>query len=217
MKKTIILDAGHSLTDPGAVSGGTTESKEAIKIRDLLIPLLKQSFDVLAVPDNLDLVQSIKWVNTKCPNLEDGLALAIHLNAGGGTGAETYFYAGQEKSRVIAQTIIDTYCGLTSFRSRGAKSDATTSYGRLGWIRDVSAWSCLIELSFIDTPADLTKLQTEHDEIAFAIYSSLCAVYGIKPVTIPVIVTPPVNTQTQIIKEQIKVKLNELNALVNQL
>lgn len=183
MNKTIILDAGHSLSIPGALANHTAEAKEAIKIRDLLVPLLKQNFTVASVPDNLNLLDSINWVNKNYPSLNAGLALAIHLNVGGGraSGAETFYYADKERSRKIAQTIIDNYCRLTGFRNRGAKPDDRTRYRRLGWIRDTKPWSCIIECCFIDNPEDLKKLQADYQAIAQALYIAICAVYGIKP------------------------------------
>lgn len=182
MKRKIILNAGHSLSESGAAYHSTTESKEVIKIRDKLTPLLEQSFDVIVVPDDLNLIDSIKWVNERCDDIEDGLAFSIHLNAGGGFGAETLYYGGDENSRKIAQAIIDKYCGLTRFRNRGAKPDSGTRHGRLGWIRDVKPWSCLIECCFIDSLDDLKKLQQEYDEVAMALYVSICKAFNIKPV-----------------------------------
>ena len=183
MKKTIILNAGHNnAADCGAAANGTTEAAEAIKIRDKLIPLLKQNFEVILVPDELDLKQSIKWVNEQCKKLEDGLAFSIHLNAGGGTGAEIFYYANNEISQNIAKTIIDKYCDITGFRNRGAKADITTRWKRLGWIRDVNPWSCLIEVCFIDSIEDLKRLQNDYNKVAWAIYSGICSVYDIKPV-----------------------------------
>jgi len=183
MKKTIILNAGHNnAADCGAAANETTESAEAIKIRDKLIPLLKQNFEVALVPDELDLRQSIKWVNEQYKKLEDGLAFSIHLNAGGGTGAEIFYYANNETSQNIAKTIIDEYCEITGFRNRGAKADTTTRHGTLGWIRNVNPWSCLIETCFIDNIEDLKKLQNDYNKIAWAMYSGICAVYNIEPV-----------------------------------
>ncbi|MFA4941887.1 MAG: N-acetylmuramoyl-L-alanine amidase [Patescibacteria group bacterium] len=218
MKKIIILDAGHSLNDPGAVANNTTESQEAIKIRDKLIPLLENDFEVAMVPDDLNLIKSIEWVNNRYKNLDDGLALAIHLNAGGGYGAETLYFEGEEKSRKIAQTIIDKYCSLTRFRNRGAKPDTDTRHKRLGWIRDIKPWSCLIECCFVDNEEEVKKFQEEYNEIAWALYSAICEVYGIKP-TEPkknkIEPTQPVEESN--IKEQIKTKANELMDLIKQL
>ena len=56
MKKTIYLNAGHSLTDPGAVSQYGKESEFNRKIRnELLSELQRNNFQIKKVPDDLDL------------------------------------------------------------------------------------------------------------------------------------------------------------------
>ena len=183
MEKTIILNAGHSLTDPGACYNGSQEATEVRKIRDILLPLLEKQFKVLVVPDELGLSESIRWTNKQAPTLESGLAFSIHLNACGdcgATGAETYFYGSSTKSKDIAQKVIDRYCQVTGFKSRGAKSDTTTRFGSLGWIRNTSCWSCLIEACFIDNKNDLETLQQDYNKIAQGIYEGICSVYNIK-------------------------------------
>lgn len=183
MNKTIILNAGHNnAADCGAAANGTTEAKEAIKIRDKLAVLLKRNFNVVIVPDELDLRQSIAWVNSQYKTMNDGLALSIHLNAGGGHGAETFYFDNHEPSKNIAKTIVDKYCEITGFRNRGAKADATTRHGMLGWIRDTNTWSCLMECCFIDSIEDMKKLQSDYDGVAWALYLGVCEVYKIEPV-----------------------------------
>ena len=226
MNKTIILNAGHNnAADCGAAANGTTEAAEAIKIRDKLASLLEQNFKVVLVPDELDLRQSIKWVNDQYKKLENGLAFSIHLNAGGGTGSEIFYYADNEISQNIAKTIIDKYCEITGFRNRGAKADTTTRHKRLGWIRDTNTWSCLIEACFIDNIEDLKKLQNDYDKVAFAMYSGICDVYKIE--SNKVITEPQENTEEKIvvnpdlskeqIKQQIEVKLREIFELTKKL
>jgi N-acetylmuramoyl-L-alanine amidase len=225
MEKTIILNAGHNnAADCGAAANGTTEAAEVIKIRDKLASLLKQNFEVVLVPDELDLRQSIKWVNDQYKKLEDGLAFSIHLNAGGGTGAEIFYYADNEISQNIAKTIINKYCEITGFRNRGAKADITTRHKRLGWIRDTNTWSCLIEACFIDNIEDLKKLQSNYDKVAFAMYSGICVAYGIEsgsfeikkePVNMEQIIQPDVEKES--IKKQIGQKLSEIEELIKRL
>lgn len=184
MNKLIILNAGHSIKVSGATAYENTEAKEAMKIRDKLVPLLKQSFEVALVPDKLNLIQSIKWVKERYKKINDGLAFSIHLNAsdGRGYGAEALYYGGDEDSKKMARTIIDKYCEITGFRNRGVKPDTSTRHKRLAWIRDIKPWSCLIETCFIDNIEDLRKLQNNYDKVAWAMYSGICAVYSIEPV-----------------------------------
>ncbi|MFH0854331.1 MAG: N-acetylmuramoyl-L-alanine amidase [Candidatus Falkowbacteria bacterium] len=200
MKKTIILNAGHSINDPGAKTNITTEAQEAIKIRDKLVPLLKQNFEVVIVPDDLNLTDSIKWVNDRYSKLEDGLAFSVHLNAGGGHGAEIFYYEGSEESRRKAKIIIDKYCNLTSFRNRGVKPDTSSQHKEgLDWIKKVIPWSFLIECCFIDSVEDLKKLHEEYNEVAWAIYSGICLVYNVKPIN---------PQQIDVVDEQVETKEN---------
>ena len=81
-KRVIFLNAGHSLSEPGAVRDGILESGETKKIRDACLPLLRAAgFEVHSVPDELRLAASIAWVNQRAVALNDGLAIDIHLNA----------------------------------------------------------------------------------------------------------------------------------------
>jgi len=213
MERTIIINAGHSLTDPGASYNGTSESTEAIKIRDQLIPLLKNSFNVLEIPDDLSLVDSIKWVNSRCKKLNDGLAISIHLNAGGGIGAEAYYYAWSAKSKSIANKILNNYCQITGFENRTSKPDTKTRHGRLGWIRDINTWSCLIEACFIDNKNDLDKLQRDYSKVAWGIYVGICSVYGINPV-------PPnkkINKNYEQVKSDVKKYLDKIDKAIEKI
>lgn len=181
IKKVILLNAGHYLDDPGAVIDGKKESKIVMKIRDLLVPFLKQDFRVEIVPDELTLIKSTDWVNQKVKSLNDGLALSIHLNAsnGQGCGAETLYYGWFNKSKKLSKIILDEYCKITGYRNRGPKSDSTTRFGRNGWIRNTNCWSTLIECYFLDNEGDRKKATNK--EIAYAIYCGVCKLYGIKP------------------------------------
>ena len=50
-KRVIFLNAGHSLSEPGAVRDGILESGETKKIRDACLPLLRAAgFEVHSVP-----------------------------------------------------------------------------------------------------------------------------------------------------------------------
>jgi len=180
MKKNIILNAGHSIYDPGAISGDKVEGIEAMKIRDGLVKLLKKNFNVYSVPDNLNLYESINWVNERFKNLDDGLALSIHLNAGGGNGAESIYYNGSGQSKYIASTILNEYCEITRYRNRGPLSDAKTRHKRLGWLRDTNPWSTLIECCFVDSKSDMAYLRDNYLNVAIGLHQGILKLYNIE-------------------------------------
>jgi len=178
--RKIFLNAGHSLKDPGAVKGGIKESVINIQVRDYLVPLLKKyGFKVEIVPDELNLIQSVNWVNQRAKSLNNGLALSLHCNAGGGIGAECFYYAGSEESKKLAEKLLSGYCEELKMKNRGAKPDTATRFGRLGWIRDTKPWALLLEMGFIDNSNDLKILQN-YQRVAFAILKGVARIYGIE-------------------------------------
>lgn len=161
VKKRIFINAGHfdsspnSQGDSGVIIDGLIERDEVKKIRDFVVKMLQESkFEVVVIPDNLNLRQSIDLVNKTAKNLNDGLALDLHLNSGGSafrkkSGVEIYVYPetismkiGRVLSRNIARTL--------NISDRGAKSDGETAVGSLGWCRQVNCWPAVIEVLFLD-------------------------------------------------------------------
>jgi len=179
-KKILYINSGHSLSQPGAVSAlGEKEADITIKIRDEVIPLLQgQGFEVQIVPDYLDLASSIYWVNQRAKNLDDGFCLEIHLNAGGGQGAEAFYYTGDKEAKNFTNIFINAYCKETGFLNRGAKPDNQSAVGKLGWIRDTNTRSLLIECGFIDNPDDLKKIK-DFKKTAMGIAKGICEIYGV--------------------------------------
>lgn len=179
MDKTIFLNAGHSLSDPGAVKY-VKEAEISMRVRDLLVPELeRQGFRVFQVPDNLNLNQSIKWVNSLAKTLESGLALALHCNAGGGTGAEAFYYAGSNKSKLLAEKLLAGYLSvIPNLKNRGVKPDTNAVAKRLGWIRDTRPWALLLEMGFVDNPHDAEILKN-YKLLATAVCKGVCNVYGL--------------------------------------
>jgi len=212
MKKKIFLNAGHSIGDPGAVYNKKKEAEEAMAIRDFLVPLLENSgFEVLTIPDNLNLPESIQRVNTFMPNLDDGMAFSIHLNAGGGEGAEIFYYAGSNPSKKYAKTIIDEYCTELTMTNRGAKADTSTRHKRLGWVRDVNPWSFLIEVGFIDNATDM-KIISNHQRVAEALNQGICKMYGVEPV-----IQEDHTVKINNVINSIKKDLNKINKKLNEI
>ncbi len=179
MKKVIFVNAGHDTKDPGAVTQFGKEADFNREFRDALIPqLVRCGFEIMKVPDELNFKDSVKWVNMATVNIDDGLALAIHCNAGGGEGAETFYYGHHEGSKAIAKKLIDAYCAETGFKNRGARSDTLTRWKRLGWIRNTKVWATLIECGFLDNVYDVQKLK-DYEKVAIGIAKGVCAIYDI--------------------------------------
>ena len=183
MKKVIFLNAGHSEKDPGSLIPRNRYQHEAklnIAIRFFLISELEsQGFIVKSVPDNRNLKESIAWVNERAFKIDDGLALSVHNNCCGGEGAETLYYKYNRKSKKIAENLINEFCKETGLKNRGAKSDSTTRFGMLGWIRKTNIWAALIECGFVDNENDMDFIFNNLDRVARGIARGVCKIYGI--------------------------------------
>lgn len=178
--KTIFCDAGHSLyTDRGVIHNGIIENDEARKVRDILIPLLEKQFKVYKVPDQFGLQDTVKWVNGVAKKINDGLALSIHLNSNGGEGAECFYHDWSLVSGNMATKLINKYCEVTGLNNRGPKPDRQSAPKALWWIKGTNCWALLLEMCFVDNKSDMDYFLNNREQVAQAIYESVCAIYNI--------------------------------------
>lgn len=163
--RRVILNPGHGMNnatmgvyDPGAVADGFEEAQivrgvcNAAAVMSLSPP---RRFEI--TPHGLSLREVILWVNTRYR--EGDLILSVHMNAGGGTGVEVLHSATarQERARQAAAMSAAAAKRL-GIKDRGAKSDHESHRGKLAILANTKAPALLIELGFIDNPADRAKV-----------------------------------------------------------
>lgn len=165
----IFISAGHYVGDPGArTASGTTEAQEMMLTRDLVVRELEsRGVEFLSVPDTLDLVPTIQWINARA--VSGDVALELHGNSfnGSAQGTEAFYINGnnerQKNAKMLLDTLIKQVPGLVN---RGAKPDNSGVHPRLAFCRNVAIPSVLIELCFLDNPQDLALLQNQRDLFA---------------------------------------------------
>lgn len=192
MKEIIYLDPGHSATDPGAMRGSEQESFHVREVCKILAPMLRaDGFSVVMVPDNLNLTETVKFINSNVSGLEDGYAFAVHINANAddskpGRGAEGWHCAGTpgtkeyETGKALIKTIVDKYCEVVGFPNRGIKSDDKAPDGSLLFTRKTKCYAGLLELCFINNPGEMTRLKNNYQLIAEGLRQGFDAAFGIK-------------------------------------
>ena len=79
------------------------------------------------------------------------LDLSFHLNAGGGTGVEVFYYSDNAKS--VASDISAALAGALGIKNRGAKQNK-----ELYFLRHTKATAILVEVCFIDNASDVRAL-----------------------------------------------------------
>lgn len=163
MSKKICICAGHGksgkgIYDPGALSkdGRFHEHKLAVKIAKYASDYL--GCDSMNLDGTKSLVNRINAVNAG----KYDFAADIHLNAGGGTGTEVYYYHGSPTGKKAAQAVAKEISQTLGIKNRGARVKLN-KYGNdyFGFIRSTKPCTILVECAFIDNNADLMKICTE--------------------------------------------------------
>ncbi len=179
----VFISAGHGGSDPGAVANGVKEKDLNLSIALACRDLLQKhgvSVKMSRTEDENDPVgEEVKECNAYAPDL----AVSIHNNAGGGTGAEVFYHHGGGKGKTLAENILAEIVNVGQ-NSRGIKT-RVNSQGKdyYAFIRNTSCPSVIVECAFVDNAQDLKILATESDRkkvgeaIAKGILKSLGVAY----------------------------------------
>ncbi|MGD1948083.1 MAG: N-acetylmuramoyl-L-alanine amidase [Leptolyngbyaceae cyanobacterium] len=193
----IFISAGHGgfengVLDSGSKVDGVTEAQEMIRIRDLIVPELRsRGFQVLSVPDDLSLQQSISWINAR--NRSGDIALEIHVGAFQNTnvrGATAYYIASNEARKSHAELLLLALLRrVPQLPSRGAKPDTAAGMGRLAFCRQAAPPSILMELGYLTNERDRNLLLSRRRDFALGLADGLAswsrAITGSAPPTTP--------------------------------
>ncbi|MBO7701991.1 MAG: N-acetylmuramoyl-L-alanine amidase [Eggerthellaceae bacterium] len=148
----IIIDMGHTPTSPGA-SGYLDELSCDREAGKRIIAELKRRGHTVYDSTPPDNVAYPYEVNQRCAyanSLENiDLFCSLHLNAGGGHGAEVLYYSGDSHGREYAEAISANVAKALGIANRGAKPNDW-----VGVICNVHHNSVLIEFCFVDSYDD---------------------------------------------------------------
>lgn len=144
------VNGGHTRYVKGAV-GYLDEYVEDRKIVERLIPeLRRRGCTVTNSSSEERTVDGDLWYQVRSANASGAeLAVSIHLNAGGGTGTECYYFGGDAKGRSIAANMSKRVAKALGLPDRGAK-DGSGLY----WVRNTNMTAVLLEVCFVDSQRD---------------------------------------------------------------
>lgn len=148
---TYNVHGGHNSIVPGA-NKYLNEVTEDRNVKNKVISYLKaQGHTVYDCTDDSGSTQSANLSNIvkKCNAHSVDLDISIHLNAGGGTGPEVWYYEGDDKGKAKAAAVSEAVAKALGLKDRGAK--ATKS---LYVISNTNATAILVECCFVDSQAD---------------------------------------------------------------
>jgi N-acetylmuramoyl-L-alanine amidase/Mannosyl-glycoprotein endo-beta-N-acetylglucosaminidase len=179
----IFISAAHGgkeggKIDPGAIAGGTTEAREMILLRDVIVTELRsRNLEVLSVPDDLSAQNTIAWINSRARSLD--VAIEIHANAAPSPsvrGASVFFITDNNERRNHADLmLVSLLKAVPQLSSRGSKPDSESGTGGLAFCRRTSIPALQMQVIFLSSPEDRSLLQTRRRDFAVGVAEGLIA------------------------------------------
>lgn len=175
-----VLDAGHGGRDSGAVGNGLRE-------KDLTLTIVKHIGRMLSEYENaevhytrtddrfLELSERAELAN----KLKADYFISVHINAGGGTGFESYVYNGNVSAKTIAyQNVIHAEI----MKAIGNVKDRDKKRANYAVLRLTNMPAILTENLFIDNPNDAAKLKSDQflQQVAYGHVIGLEKAFGLK-------------------------------------
>lgn len=157
--KIIVIDPGHGGSDPGAMGNGLVEKTLNLAIAKKVVNYLEHYDADIHLTRSDDRYLSLNERSDFANRLNADYFLSVHINAGGGTGFESYVHTSEnpgtvELRRIIHNHIMD-YLSPRGIRDRGLKS------ANFAVLRQTVMPAMLMECLFIDNPNDAKILKDE--------------------------------------------------------
>ena len=151
----IFIDPGHGGKDPGAIGNGLVEKNLTLQIAKKIDELLTEYENVTTKMSRTgDETVSLLDRTNKANQWDANFYLSIHINAGGGTGFESFVYHHVPVQTLeIQKNIHEEIIKLVDFRDRGLKKE------NFHVLRETKMHAVLTENGFIDHPKDAHKLK----------------------------------------------------------
>ncbi|WP_253701219.1 N-acetylmuramoyl-L-alanine amidase [Bacillus sp. FJAT-29814] len=154
-------DPGHGGIDPGAVANGLQESKLTLKIVQYAMTYLESyymGFEQRATRLSETTVELSRRDDPANAWPAD-VFVSVHINAGGGTGFESFVYNGAGSSSVALQNILHAEI-LAAMRQYGSIPDRGKKRANFAVLRATNMPAILTENLFIDSN-DANRLKDE--------------------------------------------------------
>lgn len=179
-KKIVCIDPGHGGKDPGAIGNGLFEKDLTRSITERVAEKLRQYEDVKVIlTRHGDMTVSLQERVDIANQLNADFFLSIHVNAGGGTGLESFVYTGAGEHtkglRTMIHAEIGKYLDAKGIFDRGPK------FANFQVLRDTRMPAMLVECLFIDNAKDAALLRRDDilDGLAGAIVAGLVRAFSL--------------------------------------
>lgn len=180
----VVIDPGHGGSDAGAVNGSYREKDFNLSIALKVREYLRSRYDVnVLMTRTTDKTVSLRQRTDYANSQNADYFCSIHINAGGGTGWESFIYNGSVSNRtvqaqnVIHRKVMDVLSSKYDVRDRGKKR------ANFHVLRETRMSAILLENLFIDTTRDLNLLKNDTfiTDLAYAIGEGIADAMSLNP------------------------------------
>lgn len=175
----IFIDPGHGGSDPGAVGNGLKEKDLVLTISRHIRDILLSEYKGLQVrmSRNSDVFLSLSERAKLANNWGANYFCSVHINAGGGTGFETFIHTSRSSKSVSCQNVVHSAIySKMDVKDRGKKS---ANYAVL---RQTNMPAILTENLFIDNAKDAKLLKDSKflENVARGHAEGIAKAFGLK-------------------------------------
>lgn len=169
MSKTVFINPGHGGSDPGAVANGLKEKNLNLTIALSCRDELKRHGVTVVMGREKDIDRTSSQITTACNNSKADLAIDIHNNAGGGDGAEVFYYSRGGTSKTLANNILAEIIKVGQ-NSRGIKTKVDgNGSDYFYFIRETVPPAVIVECAFLDNKTDVKIIDTTAEQKKFGV------------------------------------------------
>jgi len=163
----VLISAGHTMMDPGAIYGDLREADLTRKIAPMVLEALRQSgLEVQAVPLDLPLPDRIQWINSSGLSAEAGdILVEMHVNDADSSkrGLEIWYEGvGGNESEKVGVCIADSVTTQQGVTSNGVRSEQDHDLGSLRFLNATLPHASVVEVLYIDNQEDIQFLKDDN-------------------------------------------------------
>ena len=182
--KSVVVDAGHGGSDPGAINGNIYEKDFTLEVSKYIYNRLRElgipTYITRDTDETLGRNERVSKILNAFGNNSDVVVLSNHINAGGGEGAEVVYALRNEDTlaKGILESLGEAGQKMRSYYQRRLPEDRTKDYYYIQRLTG-NTEPVLIEYGFIDNTNDLRKLQNNLLDYGEAVVKAVSNYIGV--------------------------------------
>lgn len=179
--KRLVIDPGHGGADPGASGFGLKEKELTLQMARLLVNRLTGCRVEVLLTRNSDVAVNLRERARIANEFGADFFCSLHVNAGGGTGFESYVHVAAPEKTAALQAVIHEQ--LASFYGNRGFPDRGKKRADFAVLRETRMPAVLLENLFLDHPRDAASLADPAflDDLAAALATALVMALNIEP------------------------------------